>query len=98
VCTSEEKEKAKFPTKGDTWTVDNLPWPGGTYAVKKLDKMDCEYNNDGRDAGALWGKGRDVIACQGNTAKGEGQDGTRDCDSKLIMKKHKHHPVVFCEW
>ena len=98
VCTSEDKAKAKFPTKGDVRTVDNPPWTGGTYAVKGLDGMDCEYKNDGHDTGALWCEGRDVISCREDAAKGKGHDGTMDCDPKAIMKIHKQHPVVFCEW
>ena len=34
-------------------SVENPPWPGGTYTLNLFD-LECDYKNNGNSAGALW--------------------------------------------
>lgn len=97
VCKDEKEAVAKYPAGGDAGTIDNPPWPAGTYAVN-VDNMQCEYKNDGNDnAGALWCNGRDTIVCNREDLMGAGEDGTSQCGPQIIWSV-QHHPVVYCEW
>jgi hypothetical protein len=85
--------KPKISTDTD---IDNPPWPGGSYTLM-IDGMDCEYKNDGTNAGALWCKEKNgqPIVCKAEDMRWEKK-------SKNCVKpgdwRIDQHAVVSCEW
>jgi len=96
LCGKEKDAVASFLAQDGATLIDNPPWPGGTFKVK-VDGMDCEYKNDGTNAGALWCSGRGAISCQEEHAKGKGEKGSKVCENNGDSSRSQH-PVVFCEW
>jgi hypothetical protein len=93
LCHSDKK--ALLKTKAARATdIDNPPWPGGTYQLK-LDGMNCEYKNDGTNAGALWCKERNgPITCKADDMRAAKK--SKVCDAALW--RIEQHAVVACEW
>jgi hypothetical protein len=97
LCNDDKNAVAKYPTGGGPSMIDNPPWPGGTFEMA-IDGMKCQYKNDGSNHGALWCDGKSgAIACQEDSAKNKGKEGTKACGPK-IMWSIEQHPIVFCEW
>jgi len=94
LCRKEGTAIANSPAKDGSTLVDNPPWPGGTFKLR-VDNMDCEYKNDGGNAGALWCNGK-AISCQEEVARGKGEAGSKACETGDVLVQQ--HPVVFCEW
>ena len=94
LCSNDKNNKPVLttPAGGDPSMVDNPPWPGGSYPFK-IDGMDCEYKNDGQNAGALWCKEKNgqAISCYADEMKDKKEDKT--CDIGVY-----EHAVVYCEW
>jgi hypothetical protein len=82
-------------TGGSRSMLDNPPWPGGTWRFLWEAGQDCEYKNNGQNAGAIWCVGRnDPIQCRADDKKAD--KGPTTCvpgDYGLIR-----HAVVVCEW
>lgn len=100
-CRSEKEAVKK--TKNALGSVEQPPWPGGTYKLN-LFGVECDYKNDGTNAGALWcleeqptvpptlAKTRN-IPCRQETERWykEGEL----CGERGITE-HWRHKVVFC--
>jgi hypothetical protein len=95
LCRNEKDAVGNFPAEDGAGLVDNPPWPGGSYKMK-VEGMDCEYKNNGNDAGALWCNGRDAISCKEEEAKGKGEKGSKVCETGDTSRTQ--HPVVVCDW
>ncbi|KAL6166153.1 hypothetical protein ACJQWK_07513 [Exserohilum turcicum] len=85
---------------GISGDATNPPWPGGTYTLNNLHGMECDYKNDGTNAGALWckegasaGKNK-KIQCEEEATKRVKKFEICPADHGYVM----HHRVVKCEW
>ncbi|KAH9883147.1 hypothetical protein J1614_000003 [Plenodomus biglobosus] len=93
LCTDEKEAIHKVDAGGGPGTVDNPPWPGGSFPLTLDGLGDCEYKNDGTNTGSLWCSGNE-IKCQEDSMKA--QSGSETCELGDIAISQ--HPVVFCEW
>lgn len=92
LCANEKDAIYKTDAGGDAGTVDNPPWPGGSFPLTLDGLGDCQYQNDGTNTGSLW-CGENEIKCQEDDMKA--QPG-KSCEVGLWAISQ--HSVVFCEW
>lgn len=90
LCRQDTKAKA-FPAPGDLFTLDNPPWPGGTFPIYANGY--CECKNNGAGPGSLWCGGSEIV-CQQDDLRWSGK--SEPCGAGLWGITQ--HPVVFCEW
>ncbi|KAF1828489.1 hypothetical protein BDW02DRAFT_615419 [Decorospora gaudefroyi] len=69
-------------------SIENPPWPGGTFPLKVDELGNCEYKNDGSDPGALW-CGEKAMPCHEDESK---SGSSQVCSDKYY--KTSEHPVV----
>ena len=94
VCADEGN--AKIQTLEDEPSKGGVPtWPAGTFDFKDLHGMDCQYKNDGSNAGALWCGGRDgPISCQADNMRWDKD--MKHCEENGPQRYHQ--ALVYCEW
>jgi hypothetical protein len=86
--------------------IDNPAWPGGSYTLRNLDGMDCDYLNDGSNPGALWCQDRNEAKPENGEEKKvmiSRREEDRRWDHKAEICSEgdlylAHHPVVTCDW
>jgi len=98
LCEKLENAQHKVQDTKDQPARDGTPpWPHGTFEIKNLHGIKCDYKNDGKNnAGALWCEGRDgPIICQADPMR-EREKEMKVCKSG--NPQTSQHAVVFCEW
>ncbi|KAF1828223.1 hypothetical protein BDW02DRAFT_617367 [Decorospora gaudefroyi] len=86
--TSQGPSDAKSDFRGDH---KNLPWPGGIYNLN-IEGEDCEYKNDGTNAGRLFCPNREIDCME--ESKKSTDEGLPECSSSRV----KFHPAVYCDF
>lgn len=72
-------------------TLDDPPWPKGTYTMTRGSADDCVYSSDGNGPGSLKCPNKDSVAC-----KDAGPDKVTECG--LIAFAENYYAAVTCDW
>jgi hypothetical protein len=86
-----------FDGNANLGLIDRPPLPGGTFKFN-TNGQDCEYRNDGSNAGALICGNDPQYSCQENDERNAGEKATKKCMGDGGFEQVLHHSVINCKW